>query len=225
MIRFVRTKVEILLKLFVDRGCRGCVGSLSNFKVWGSVPLTDVTPLLKARIHPNCVCFLGLYLFVLMRVSVKCVRSVTQGAETSSSVILHVNNTLQRVLQRHSYEASPPVSMRRHITLSWVPHTVRRRRKPRLNIPAQGCLFVSVVTATAHTVIHLATAPLPPRLKCKTVWVPPVSSFQHYTFSPQCINVLYLTRNREFCPIQHSVTGFYNRDGKCLLRSTNWVFK
>lgn len=128
-----------------------------------SVPLTDVTPLLKAIIYPNCVCFLGLYLFVLMRVSVKCVRSVIQGAETSSSVILQVNDTLQRVLQRHSYEACPPVSMRHHLTLSRVPHAVRRRRKPRMNIPAQRCLFVSVVTATAHTVIHLATAPLPLR--------------------------------------------------------------
>ena len=30
---------------------------------------------------------------------------------------------------------------------------------------------------------------------------------------------------REFWPMQHSVIGFYNRVGRCLLRGTNWVFK
>jgi hypothetical protein len=28
-----------------------------------------------------------------------------------------------------------------------------------------------------------------------------------------------------FCPIQYKLVGFYNRDEKCLLRSTDWVFK
>jgi len=31
--------------------------------------------------------------------------------------------------------------------------------------------------------------------------------------------------NSEFCPVQHSMIGFYKRDGKCVLRRTHWVFK
>jgi len=27
------------------------------------------------------------------------------------------------------------------------------------------------------------------------------------------------------CHLQHKLTGFYNRDEKCLQRGTNWVFK
>jgi len=37
-----------------------------------------------------------------------------------------------------------------------------------------------------------------------------------------CVDV---RTNSEFCPTHYSVTGFYNRDGKCLLRGTNWDFK
>ena len=36
---------------------------------------------------------------------------------------------------------------------------------------------------------------------------------------------IYLRTNGDFCPIQHNLIGFYNRDEKCLLRDTNWVFK
>jgi len=32
-------------------------------------------------------------------------------------------------------------------------------------------------------------------------------------------------KNGEFCPIHHSVFGFYNRNGKCLLRGTKRFFK
>jgi len=31
-------------------------------------------------------------------------------------------------------------------------------------------------------------------------------------------------KNSEFCPTQLTVIGFYNREGKCLLRGTNWGF-
>ena len=31
--------------------------------------------------------------------------------------------------------------------------------------------------------------------------------------------------NSDYFPIQHQLTGFYNRDGVCLLRGTDWVFK
>jgi hypothetical protein len=36
---------------------------------------------------------------------------------------------------------------------------------------------------------------------------------------------IYLRTNSDFCPISHKQFGFYNRDEKCLLRGTNWVFK
>ena len=39
------------------------------------------------------------------------------------------------------------------------------------------------------------------------------------------VSVLCIRTDRQFCPIQHSVIGFYNRDGKCLLRGTDWIFK
>ena len=32
-------------------------------------------------------------------------------------------------------------------------------------------------------------------------------------------------KDSEFYPIQVSVIGFYNREGKCLLHGTNWIFK
>ena len=43
----------------------------------------------------------------------------------------------------------------------------------------------------------------------------------------QCIYVFCvdLRTNSDYFTVQHKLTGFYNRDGKCLLRGTNWVFK
>ena len=43
----------------------------------------------------------------------------------------------------------------------------------------------------------------------------------------QCIHVfcIYLGTNSDLCHLQHKLIGFYNRDGKCLLRGTDWVFK
>jgi len=34
-----------------------------------------------------------------------------------------------------------------------------------------------------------------------------------------------LRTNSDYFPIQHKLTGFYNRDVVCLLRGTDWVFK
>jgi hypothetical protein len=36
---------------------------------------------------------------------------------------------------------------------------------------------------------------------------------------------IYLRTNSDLCHLQHKLIGFYNRDGKCLLCGTNWVFK
>ena len=38
--------------------------------------------------------------------------------------------------------------------------------------------------------------------------------------------ILYLSeKNSNLYHLQHELVGFYNRDEKCLMRGTNWVFK
>ena len=36
---------------------------------------------------------------------------------------------------------------------------------------------------------------------------------------------IYLRTNSDLCHLHHKLIGFYNRDEKCLLRGTDWVFK
>ena len=50
---------------------------------------------------------------------------------------------------------------------------------------------------------------------------------QLYFLPTYCIYVfcIYLRTNIDLCHLQHKLIGFYNRDEKCLLRGTNWVFK
>ena len=50
---------------------------------------------------------------------------------------------------------------------------------------------------------------------------------QLYVLPTHCIYVfyIYLRTNSDMCHLQHKLIGFYNRDEKCLLRGTNWVFK
>ena len=52
-------------------------------------------------------------------------------------------------------------------------------------------------------------------------------NIQQFTFCPHCVNVfcIYLRTNSDFCPVQNTLIGFYNRDEKCLQRGTNCVFK
>ena len=50
---------------------------------------------------------------------------------------------------------------------------------------------------------------------------------QQFTFCLHCTYVfcIYLRTNSDLCHLQDKLIGFYNRDEKCLLRGTNWVFK
>ena len=49
---------------------------------------------------------------------------------------------------------------------------------------------------------------------------------QLYALPTLYLCVLYLSENKQrLVPLQHKLIGFYNRDEKCLLRGTNWVFK
>jgi len=51
-------------------------------------------------------------------------------------------------------------------------------------------------------------------------------TFNKCMLCPHCIYVFctYLRTNSDFCPIQHKLIGFYNRDEKCLLCGKDWVF-
>ena len=62
----------------------------------------------------------------------------------------------------------------------------------------------------------------------------PTGHVMHQQFNIQQLYVLptlylcgciYLRTNSDLCHLQHKLIGFYNRDEKCLLRGTNWVFK
>ena len=62
----------------------------------------------------------------------------------------------------------------------------------------------------------------------------PTGHVMHQQFNIQQLHVLstlylcicnYLRTNSDLRHIQHQMIGFYNRDEKCLLRGTNWVFK
>ena len=49
---------------------------------------------------------------------------------------------------------------------------------------------------------------------------------QLYVLPTLYLCVLYLLgTNSDLCHLQHKLIRFYNRDEKCLLRGTNWVFK
>ena len=49
---------------------------------------------------------------------------------------------------------------------------------------------------------------------------------QLYVLPTHCIYVfcINLRTKSDLCDLQHKLIGFYNRDEKCLLRGTNWVF-
>ena len=49
---------------------------------------------------------------------------------------------------------------------------------------------------------------------------------QLYVLPTLYLCVLYLFgANSDLCHLQHKLIGFNNRDEKCVLRGTNWVFK
>ena len=48
---------------------------------------------------------------------------------------------------------------------------------------------------------------------------------QLYVLPTLYLCVLYLSENKQrLVPLTHKLIGFYNRDEKCLLRRTDWVF-
>ena len=61
----------------------------------------------------------------------------------------------------------------------------------------------------------------------------PTGHVMHQQFNIQQLYVMptlylefciYLRTNSVLCHLQCKLIGFYNRDEKCLLRGTNWVF-
>ena len=65
---------------------------------------------------------------------------------------------------------------------------------------------------TYRTVVTICTA----RFNIHKFYDPPTHCI--YVF---CTD---LRTNSDYFPIQHQLTGFYNRDGVCLLRGTDWIF-
>jgi len=59
------------------------------------------------------------------------------------------------------------------------------------------------------------------------MWCTNSLTFNNCTLCPHCIYVfcIYLKTQSNLCHLQHKLIGFYNRDEKCLQRSTDWVFK
>ena len=52
-------------------------------------------------------------------------------------------------------------------------------------------------------------------------------TFNNCTLCPHCIYVfcIYLRTNSDLCHLHYKLIGFYNRDEKCLQRSTDWICK
>jgi len=48
---------------------------------------------------------------------------------------------------------------------------------------------------------------------------------QMYALPTLYLCVYYLSENSDLCHLHHKLIGFYNPDGKCLQRGTDWVFK
>ena len=64
-------------------------------------------------------------------------------------------------------------------------------------------------------------------LSLLVTWCTNSLTFNNCTLWPKCIYVfcIYRRTNSDLCHLQHKLIGFYNRDEKCLLRGTGWVFK
>ena len=63
--------------------------------------------------------------------------------------------------------------------------------------------------------------------RCLLLHMPRKFTIKNYTFCPHsCIYMFCvdLRTNNDYFPIQHWLAGFYNWDGVCLLRGTDWVF-
>ena len=58
-------------------------------------------------------------------------------------------------------------------------------------------------------------------------WCTNSLTFNNRTLCPLRIYVfcVYLRKNSDLCHLQHKLIDFYNRDERCLLRGTKWVFK
>ena len=64
-------------------------------------------------------------------------------------------------------------------------------------------------------------------LSLLVTWCTKSLTFNNCMICPHCIYVfcIYPRTNSDLCHLQHKLIGFYNRDEKCLLRGTKWVFK
>ena len=86
-------------------------------------------------------------------------------------------------------------------------------------VSSTGCFFYLYTEHGNYTALTFYNIPV--------TWCTNSLTFNNCTFCPHWIYVfcIYLRTNSDLCHLQHKLIGFYNRDEKCLLRGTNWVFK
>jgi len=78
----------------------------------------------------------------------------------------------------------------------------------------------------AHHILHVSRIRVNPSKPSGYYIYQQFTIHKFYVLSTQCIYVLCvdLRTNSDYFPLHHYLTGFYNRDGVCLLRGTGWVF-
>ena len=123
-------------------------------------------------------------------------------------------------------------------------NTGRHSKRPMSNRQIHGMIthqmlcFIAVFTSACHWSLSTAiwNQPTPSQpdykiplnlLNLPVTWCTNSLTYNNCTFCPHCIYVfcIYLRTNSDLCHLQHKLIGFYNREEKCLLRGTNWVFK
>jgi hypothetical protein len=88
--------------------------------------------------------------------------------------------------------------------------------------------FTQSNSLKAHKLIHSGTYWCPAELSLHLTCCAKKFNIQKlYSVPTQRIYVfcIYLRTPSDLCHVHHKLIGFYNRVEKCLLRSTNWVFK
>jgi hypothetical protein len=92
--------------------------------------------------------------------------------------------------------------------------------------------FLELNDVTSHIFPVICCCSITWNLYCalKACWLhdaPTGLTFNNYMLCLHCFYVLciYLRTKSNLCHLQHKLIGFYNRDEKCLLHGTDWLFK
>jgi hypothetical protein len=94
-------------------------------------------------------------------------------------------------------------------------------------LPLQALNMEHITLTQQCDISEHVTLPLTRTFNLLVTWCTNSLTFNNCTFCPHCIYVfrINLRTNGDLCHLQHKLIGFYNRDGKCLQRGTDWGFK